>query len=352
MLDARSGENFGMKAITAPNETWDVPLPLNVNDADINPEMTTFPPPQEGWSDVKLSLLRLKVERTFSNIYNLEKDSGGENWIQMLERKRQLLEEAKVDIAKTIYNHYDPTNDLQRLGQISSQSAIAKTEFIIQEKARRLAETVGQPQPYTPLSKLREILTLSSNLEDDPAFERFSWLIKLYKQWYATAHTYERLLKIPVDDPEARETLEVAERYYLKFGDEGTSYQGGIVWTVLQALRAKVVARFDIPVTPVHTNTSDMDTVLDHMDSIPSNTFNQLQGPYVQQQLQQQQLQQLASMQILPEFVLPGLDPFDQTEAMNIFDLDGSVPTWLRPGDFGTGEAPPDTTSDMFDRGE
>jgi hypothetical protein len=63
LMDHRSTEYHGYEPIVADETAFDTRLPLNVNDAEISPDMTELPPESDGATDMTLLLVRCHALR-------------------------------------------------------------------------------------------------------------------------------------------------------------------------------------------------------------------------------------------------------------------------------------------------
>ena len=94
VLDSRAAEDTGYDA-AIPNEGVDTQMPLNVNDSDLEPDMTELPKPRQGRTDMTFGIVRFESSRTFRRLQyvavaSIEK--GGKFTQSLLEKSKWILD--------------------------------------------------------------------------------------------------------------------------------------------------------------------------------------------------------------------------------------------------------------------
>ncbi|KAH9890142.1 hypothetical protein F4778DRAFT_785304 [Xylariomycetidae sp. FL2044] len=69
--DNRSGEDFGLENTNGRSFTYDVDLPLNVEDTDLHPDMSALPPERPGFTSMTFTLGNLEIARAMSRLSDL-----------------------------------------------------------------------------------------------------------------------------------------------------------------------------------------------------------------------------------------------------------------------------------------
>jgi hypothetical protein len=114
VLDSRVCEDLGSDAAIN-GRMWDTRLPRNLNDSDMNFEMTTLPDSRQGCTDMTFNLIRFEIGAGFGKILKGQHKrmmhcmKGGPVSDEDLEKKRKVL----VDLKNSIEEKYLKDADLE-----------------------------------------------------------------------------------------------------------------------------------------------------------------------------------------------------------------------------------------------
>ncbi|KAI1128683.1 fungal-specific transcription factor domain-containing protein [Nemania abortiva] len=192
VLDLRSAEDQGCE-LTVVERSFDTRFPLNVNDSDISPEMTEFPPERIGSTDMTFCLIRYeicglsrRVHAAASGMSPCPKDSQ----ITLEEHEDKLIE---------MYEHIDqkylkpcPDKETDLLNWVSATIArliMSKMSLVIYQP---LMPSTGVDLPSDVRDRLFmasiEVVEYSRVLNAEPKIRRWRWLFQTYNQWHAVAY--------------------------------------------------------------------------------------------------------------------------------------------------------------------
>ncbi|KAH8161916.1 hypothetical protein CIB48_g6324 [Xylaria polymorpha] len=192
VLDLRSAEDQGCE-LTVVERSFDTQFPLNVNDADISPDMTDFPPERIGSTDMTFCLIRYeicalsrKVHTAVSGMAPCPRDSQ----VTLEEHEEKLLE---------MYEHIDqkylrpcPDKETDLLNWVSATMArliMSKMSLVIYQP---LMPSTGTDLPTDVRDRLFmasiEVVEYSRVLNAEPKIRRWRWLFQTYNQWHAVAY--------------------------------------------------------------------------------------------------------------------------------------------------------------------
>ncbi|KAI1735921.1 fungal-specific transcription factor domain-containing protein [Xylaria scruposa] len=192
ILDLRSAEDQGCE-LTVVERSFDTRFPLNVNDSDISPEMTDFPPERVGSTDMTFCLIRYelcalsrRVHTAASGLAPCPRDSQ----ITLEEHEEKLLE---------MYEHIDqkylkpcPAKETDLLNWMSATMArliMSKMSLVIYQP---LMPSNGTKLPSDVRDRLFmasiEVVEYSQVLNAEPKIRRWRWLFQTYNQWHAVAY--------------------------------------------------------------------------------------------------------------------------------------------------------------------
>ncbi|KAF2663296.1 putative fungal-specific transcription factor [Microthyrium microscopicum] len=112
----------------------DAKSPLNIEDEDISPEMTTFPPERTGITSGILCLIRTKIISFLCQLTSFE--SSDARWGGLadskisLERKDEIINEIQDFLESHYLRHCDPSNSLHHFASIIIRSSICKMRVV------------------------------------------------------------------------------------------------------------------------------------------------------------------------------------------------------------------------------
>ncbi|KAL1893344.1 hypothetical protein Sste5346_006522 [Sporothrix stenoceras] len=214
ILDSRAPEDQGLQPTIAVTN-WELRIPLNVNDAQLYPEMTELPESSPGWTDMSFFLLQTEACRRMHPLMEtLERQSGAPptatDW------PKSGIPDQPFDIAEalrrirarheTIRNAEQymrsrfgvepksglPT-DLPRIATTHMATACKKMEFVLQLREEILLKRVEDklevpPLQTTSFSLACQALACSRTLKHDSGAAHYGWFFNMYTQWYALAY--------------------------------------------------------------------------------------------------------------------------------------------------------------------
>lgn len=201
VLDHRSAEDAGCE-MTVVERSFDTQFPLNVNDSDLSPEMTEFPPERVGSTDMSFSLIRFEVCALSRRVH------AAANGLVACPRESQVtLEEHEEKLIET-YEHIDqkylqpsPTRDNELLTWVSATIArliTAKMSLVIYQP---LMQSTGTELPRDVRDRLFlasvEVVEYSRILAAEPKIRRWQWLFHTYNQWHAVAYLLLEVCRRP-----------------------------------------------------------------------------------------------------------------------------------------------------------
>ncbi|OJJ67631.1 hypothetical protein ASPBRDRAFT_186191 [Aspergillus brasiliensis CBS 101740] len=150
-LDARCRINStpGIKKPPPPSEIGDVRLPLNVNDADLHPDMTEPPLEHNGPTEMMCVLLKMEVSnwRRHSPIAVKLIESVLQNSVrtrEVIELESKAVDELEEIYHRKYFRNYDPHIPLHKLAHAIANLSIARFKFNIYHPRGRLTATDGE----------------------------------------------------------------------------------------------------------------------------------------------------------------------------------------------------------------
>lgn len=212
-LDRRASEDIGKDE--APAESTTRPdLPLNVNDEDLDPAMTTIAPPshQSGWTDMGFFLVRLKIAEATSKIEgNLTRS-----------QKEMIIDECASSIESTHLRHCSGALPIHWLARHVSYVLI--TEMLIKVHMQGVHSTndnsVQTQAARDYLFKAAiDIVDTPRRLETEPEARRWKWSLKAYLQYLPLAFLLTELCHRPRCEVVSR-AWQVAEQAFMRWAED------------------------------------------------------------------------------------------------------------------------------------
>lgn len=192
VLDHRSAEDAGCE-MTVVERSYDTRFPLNVNDNDIGPEMTEFPPERIGPTDISFALIRFEVCALSRRVH-----AAANGLTQCPRESQDTLEEHEEKLIE-VYEHIEqkylrpsPTNDHDLLNWVSATIArliVAKMSLVIYQPLMQSTRT-DLPRDVRDRLFLAsvEVVEYSRILSAEPKIRRWQWLFHTYNQWHTVAY--------------------------------------------------------------------------------------------------------------------------------------------------------------------
>ncbi|KAI1175576.1 fungal-specific transcription factor domain-containing protein [Nemania sp. FL0916] len=190
VLDLRSAEDQGCE-LTVVERSFDTRFPLNVNDTDLTPEMTEFPPERVGSTDMTFGLIRYEVCGLSRRLHAATSGmSPCPSHSTLEEHEDKLIE---------MYEHIDqkylkpsPEKDADLLNWVSATIArliMSKMSLVIYQP---LQPSTGNELPRDVRDRLFmasvEVVEYSRVLNAEQKIRRWRWLFQTYNQWHAVAY--------------------------------------------------------------------------------------------------------------------------------------------------------------------
>ncbi|KAJ9500871.1 hypothetical protein H2202_003429 [Exophiala xenobiotica] len=199
VLESRAPEDQGFQP-TVDVMNRDLRLPLNVNDNQIYPDMTSLPVESDGWTEMSFFLIQTESCRLLHPVLDNthEQHSAHHALLDITEKRKSIQQRSQYLSAK--YSGTMPENNLSRLAIQHGTTAYKKMEFVLQlrEEISMRKQQKGAQDDTTP-DVLRPSFKLACDgLESSYATHvlskgglatsRFKCFFNIYTPWYALAY--------------------------------------------------------------------------------------------------------------------------------------------------------------------
>lgn len=185
MLDLRASEDQGTELSILAGH-YDTRGPLNVNDSDLTPEMTEFPPDRQGLTDSSLGCVFHAIIDTQRRIAALG-DGEGKSAANLLEKQR-LLDEIYSAFDRKYFQYTAGSRDIEYWMYIA-KLIVSKMRLVIY-----LPVVLSRPND-TSLDFQNRLLTSAIELAEynhvlisDYERRKWRWLYQTYTHWHAIVY--------------------------------------------------------------------------------------------------------------------------------------------------------------------
>ncbi|KAF5608523.1 hypothetical protein FPANT_447 [Fusarium pseudoanthophilum] len=232
--DSRSGEDFGLED---PNDlilTSDVKLPMNINDADIFPEMEEIPVERTEWTSMTFSLINVDLAKAMENL-----KAGHPSTSTLSKEGRDKIIQDVHTRVKTRLEKCNPITPHQRLTVHCANYLLRKLDFVTNQQwllsqKREVSDSVLKEETLVAALDILEARTAG----DDPFLAQFSWAKKVHPQYHVTLYVLWYLCTKP-QSPQVERAWRAIDRIFeqeMAFDFIGCT---GAKPAVLRALRTK-----------------------------------------------------------------------------------------------------------------
>ncbi|PSN65272.1 hypothetical protein BS50DRAFT_575317 [Corynespora cassiicola Philippines] len=247
ILDARASEDHGCDP-TIVEAQFDTKMPLNVDDADLDPDMKDFPEERTGFTDMTFCIIRFEVANIFRRILYIPPGPNRCNEFfanLSIADKEKWISDCHQRLEDKYLKHCDMTVPLFWVTATISRLVMSKMWLIVYHPHQR--RDGGASLPQETKDKLfitsLENLEYSLLLETEARTMKWGWLFRTYVQWHAIAFLLSELCVRTKGEAVERawRALEAtASRWWFPLSD--SSYRKGkqgCLWKPLRKLMAK-----------------------------------------------------------------------------------------------------------------
>lgn len=247
--DSRSSEDYGLDQTT--NLGRDVDIPLNVDDAQLSPDLKSLPPEKAGWTAMTFSLVQIDLALARQELGSAAGSSS--NPLPGEEIRIQIINKAKASIIQRI-EHCNAVVPCQRMTSTCSLHLLNKFDFFSRQQwlalqNRRCLENIATEDSLIQALEILEPQLLADNNLLSP----FRWAKRAFPQYDITMYVLWHLCVKPEGSHVDRAWRIVDEVFAAEHIDSLVDGAGSKA-AVLASLRAKAMALRKSTTTPVPQN--------------------------------------------------------------------------------------------------
>ncbi|KAI1655330.1 fungal-specific transcription factor domain-containing protein [Daldinia decipiens] len=200
ILDVRSAEDQGTE-LTIAERTYDTQFPLNINDADLTPEMTEFPEEKLGPTDMTFCLIRYEICALARKIHFATNGMTSCCARGTEEERYEMLHECYERI-ETKYLKACGDKDTDVLHWVAAMIArliMAKMSLIIYQPMLLHwgADEVSKETRHRLFMASLEVVEYTRVLNSEQRCRQWRWLFQTYAQWHAVAYLLLEVCRLP-----------------------------------------------------------------------------------------------------------------------------------------------------------
>ncbi|KAB2574846.1 Transcription factor vrtR1 [Lasiodiplodia theobromae] len=192
-LDMRTAELAG-GTTSLTSKIWDVELPLNCNDSDLDPDMKQLPVEHNGPTEMFFCNMRYNFGRfmkkasagQYFDIRTYPEDSSSITSYQVaLAEKDKKLDELEQFLDENFLRHCDPSVPLHYLSAIVARCALCVMRLIAHHPRRYSDKGMSLPKSEKDFlfRTTLKIVELDNLVHGDPSLQRFMWHMDAFFQW-------------------------------------------------------------------------------------------------------------------------------------------------------------------------
>ncbi|KAL4810766.1 fungal-specific transcription factor domain-containing protein [Aspergillus unguis] len=185
LIDLRSSEDHGTD-IQIQDRMFDTRLPLNVNDADIFPNMKEQPTPRAGFTDMSFFLIRCDICYALRRVTHLCPNAEAGN-TEANDNCPNVVQIVNKRIEDQYLKHCDMADPLQWISATIARLVLTKMWLVIHDpitrsKDRSQISQEGRESLFITSIEVTEFVRL---IQEDEATRKWSWMFDAHMQWHA-----------------------------------------------------------------------------------------------------------------------------------------------------------------------
>lgn len=245
VLDIRAAEDHG----TDPSileQSFDTKLPLNINDADLDPQATVAPEPEVGCTEQTFCLIRYEFSRIMRKLTYVPpgKDLCRQyGMAPSLDDKERIIESCHKHLEEKYLQYCDMSVPLYWVTANVARLIMAKMWLVVHHPFKR--EDGGANLPQETKDRLFatsvEVVEFSRLLETETSTIKWGWLFRTYVQWHAVAYILSELCTRTRGEMVDRAWAAI-DSVFNEWGDVILASKKGMLWRPMRKLMVKARA--------------------------------------------------------------------------------------------------------------
>lgn len=240
VLDIRTAEDNDAISLLSP-QSYNTKLPANVNDADLDVEMTQLPADKHTSTDMFFTTMRFRVSRdAYKLVFPSSLDAENGRHQSSVQEKNNIIDRLSDDLDKQYFRDCDESIPIVYLTKYATKLVLAKMKLTNNCPSRSEIPKIPQEELNVLIHNAVDIVHFAHGFRSDKRYSRWVWLFEKYVEWDAVAFLLQIMSIVPAIDHVSNtwDTTEAFFRYWLSWVPEGERR-----WCLLQALRKRAAAK-------------------------------------------------------------------------------------------------------------
>ncbi|KAK6530437.1 hypothetical protein TWF694_003789 [Orbilia ellipsospora] len=194
----------------------EVPMPLNLNDVDLDPLAKIEPRPRVGFTDMAFCLLSFELKQLVNAVVKVRLDDSGSDEkserIIVLERLR-LIEDCERKIKDQFLRYCDDSRPLDYMSRRICTIMLSKLKLLTRNILPPTSNPQGDDLTFRQYEKLEMCILILRNMyeiQTEGRIRNWTWFFRDFVQWHALIYALSELCKEPAG-PLAEKTWSVLE---------------------------------------------------------------------------------------------------------------------------------------------
>ena len=187
-LDGLAGQLCGTGICITP-DSWNTKQPMNIEDTDFWPGMTTTPEPRTGATDMMFCLARTEIAKFVQKVNPLHSNKPPfENWAKFWERediaeKEQQLDELESEMEMKYIRFCDPSNPIHNLAMAMLRAALNSGRLRIRLPRAKADKELPEEQRAKVWTLANKILDSHIAAHNNRVLDKFNWHLQAFFQY-------------------------------------------------------------------------------------------------------------------------------------------------------------------------
>lgn len=194
--DGRAGEDYGLENTNSLLHKSNVRIPLNVDDADLYPEMKELASEKVGWTSMTFSLINIDLLQSLHKLTSFAK-SNSPSSLSSRDARTKIIDETRAQIEKRM-EYCNPIIPQHRLTIPCARALLRKLDFVTRQQWLSLYQPDCRNEMFTEENLVEALNILAPRLvPEDALLKPFAWVRKAYPQNYIMLYVLMHLCDKP-----------------------------------------------------------------------------------------------------------------------------------------------------------
>jgi len=246
ILDVRIAEDNGMDPLIC-EHSFDTKYPSNVNDGDLDVNMTELRADTKSRTEMLYCLTRFEISYAARKLVFSEKFNSDNGYPCLnITEKTELVDNVLKDLQEKYLEDLDLEIPIRFLTVTASRLVLAKMKLTIYHPACSQSTSLSHEQFTTLVTSSIDIIEYTHQLRTDPKYSRWIWLFQYYVEWDAVAFLLSSLAISPLPSFATR-AWRAIDGFLEDWRNHVPHGQGERRWRRLLALHAKARVKQGTP---------------------------------------------------------------------------------------------------------